>query len=363
MVDNLTPARIVTPGRILQKELDARNWSQKEFAEIIERPSQMVSEIINGKKQITPDTAIQFSEALDISAEFWMNLETKYQLNLVKKKQQDREIKRRSRIYSLVPVSEITKRGWIEKWENVDELEKLVCDFLEIPSLAETPQVAVNYRCSESSNMLETSRVAWCKRVKQIVNSHKSNRIGNFKLENFRQALPSILECALKESDIQKIPNILNGIGIHIVVLPHLSKTRLDGAAFFIEDNPVIALTMRYDRVDNFWFTLLHELGHIFANHKGVFLDDMDKVENRPEETEANQLASKWLVDDNAFNSFVAEQKGKFSKKSVQEFAQSQNRHPGIIVGRLHYEKKIPFTHQRKYLVKVRYLLKNWSFE
>lgn len=69
------PARPVAPGRIIKQEMEARGWSQKDLAAILGRPEQMVSEIVNGVKQITPETALELAQAFGTSPELWMNLE------------------------------------------------------------------------------------------------------------------------------------------------------------------------------------------------------------------------------------------------------------------------------------------------
>ena len=89
MSKTLTPARTVSPGRILQRELKARGWTQKDLAEITKRPPQAINEIIKGTKQITPETARELSTALGTTAKFWTNLEANYRLNLAKKKQKE----------------------------------------------------------------------------------------------------------------------------------------------------------------------------------------------------------------------------------------------------------------------------------
>ena len=80
------PARVVKPGDILREELVERGWSQKEFADMIGKPYQAVSEIINGRKGITADTALSFADALGTSPELWLNLESAYRLALARQK-------------------------------------------------------------------------------------------------------------------------------------------------------------------------------------------------------------------------------------------------------------------------------------
>ncbi len=94
--------------------------------------------------------------------------------------------------------------------------------------------------------------------------------------------------------------------------MPHLSKTYLDGAAFYLNSNPVIALTLRYDRIDSFWFTLMHELAHIVLGHQGAYLDNLDALEENDEERAANEKAADWLINSQTLNEFIMS-----SKKSL----------------------------------------------
>jgi HTH-type transcriptional regulator / antitoxin HigA len=360
MNNTLTQARAISPGRILQRELDARGWTQKDLAEITKRPLQTINEIIKGTKQITPETARELSAALGTTAEFWINLETNYRLNLAKKKQKEDEIERRSRLYTLAPISELIKRQWIKSTESIDELEQFVCQFLGIKSPQETPQLSVNFGHSEILEPEHNVKIAWCKRVEQIVSQQT---LGEFQLDKLTEAIPNILSCAEKEEDIAHVPQMLIDLGLHFAIVPHLNKTYLDGAAFYLQNHPIVALTLRHNRIDCFWFSLMHELGHIVAGHRGVYLDNLDELEKNSEEQEANQLARNWLINERALNSFIVETQPKFSKKAIINFAQTQKRHPGIILGRLQHENLIPYQNLRVLLTKVKPLLSDWIHE
>lgn len=82
MSNTLTPARAISTGRILQRELDARGWTQKDLAEITNLSTQAINEIITEIRQITPETARELSCALGTTAEFWTNLEANYPCKL-----------------------------------------------------------------------------------------------------------------------------------------------------------------------------------------------------------------------------------------------------------------------------------------
>ena len=192
--------------------------------------------------------------------------------------------------------------------------------------------------------------MAWAKRVENLA---KQQTIGDFNRAQLQAAIPHILSCTEQPEDVAKAPDLLKSLGVYFVIAPHLSKTYLDGAAFYLAEHPVVALTLRYNRIDAFWFTLMHELGHIVAGHKGSYLDDLGNLASTAEETEANQLAADWLIDPLALQDFVTRTKPRFSRKAIERFAHSQKRHPGIILGRLHNDQFVPHKNLRVLLVKI----------
>lgn len=102
--------------------------------------------------------------------------------------------------------------------------------------------------------------------------------------------------CPLEQSSR---PPLLEKLGIRFVVVPHLAHTKLDGAAAYVKEGPIVALTMRYDRIDYFWFTLFHELAHLVLDHQGGHLDEThDDDEISDEKQAANQQAGTWLVSE-----------------------------------------------------------------
>ena len=132
-----------------------------------------------------------------------------------------------------------------------------------------------------------------------------------------------------------------HGIVLHIV--PHFSKTYLDGAAFMLSSGtPVIGMTLRFDRLDNFWFVLLHELGHLYLNHftkdKRFFADDFElrgKVNELTQEKEADEFAEKTLLPDD----FDLDKQERVSTSELITYARRINRHPAIVAGRIQYTR------------------------
>lgn len=89
--NHIVPAMAVHPGEILKEALEEHDMTQKELAEKIGRPVQLISGIVNGHKGITAETALDLAEAFGTSAEFWMNLDSYYRLNIARQRRQERK--------------------------------------------------------------------------------------------------------------------------------------------------------------------------------------------------------------------------------------------------------------------------------
>lgn len=355
MEERKRPYRPITPGEILQEELDVRGWTQGDFAEITGKPLQAINEIISGKKAITPETAILFSEALGTSPEFWLNLESAYRLDILyQEKHKAALVSRRAKLYSLAPVKELIKRGWIKAAKSIDQLELEVCNFLGIPNLDAPVVIGVNFRKSNAGNIDNPALMAW---VKKAEIEAKKISCAPFNLTNCKQSIKTLSRLSTNADGTRQIPDRLGDLGIRLVFVPHLPQTRVDGAAFWLnKKSPVVALSLRMDRVDNFWFTLMHELVHIMETSKDNvrFIDSNITEPESEAEKGVNQVAGDLLIPADRFRDFVNRNKPYFSRNAVISFAQELGIHPAIVVGRLQYEKLIPYTNLRNLISKVR---------
>ena len=139
------------------------------------------------------------------------------------------------------------------------------------------------------------------------------------------------------------VTNHLGEYGIQLVVERHLPRTYLDGALLMSHKLfPVIGLTLRYDRIDNFWFTLMHELAHLalhLDSESNIFYDDLDiEAEDDPREREANQLAGEALIPYDAWEKSPASRLR--SPQAAEHLAKQLNIHPAIVAGRMQREFK-----------------------
>ena len=138
MATRRRPAEVFPPGDFLREELEERGWTQDDLAAILGRQVRTVNQIIGAKRSITTDMAKGLSAALGTSPEFWLNLEAAYQLWRVGADGSD-QVAHRARLYTIAPIREMVRRGWIEPSDNPEVLEDRVLSFFETKSLDEPP--------------------------------------------------------------------------------------------------------------------------------------------------------------------------------------------------------------------------------
>ena len=129
--------------------------------------------------------------------------------------------------------------------------------------------------------------------------------------------------------------------GITLAIEKHFKRTFLDGAAMLDNDRPIVALTLRHDRVDNFWFALLHELAHVAKHLKPespVFIDDLDRTNPQSVEEEADAMAQEALIPQKSWS--TAKVRQTLSSEDAVAFADEIGVHPAIVAGRLRHEEK-----------------------
>lgn len=357
------PIESFAPGEFIRDELEARGWTQEVFAEILGKTPRLVSEVITGRRSITPETAHALADAFGTSPELWMNLDSAYKLSKVKVPDSD-AIARRAKLYSFAPVKELSKRRWIEGSESIDVLEQRVFDFLGVSSTEEKPKIFLHAaRKSSSYDTLTMAQCAWLLRARQLAKGVSTLSFSHAKL---RDALTQIHTLLRVPEDARHVPRILAEAGIRFVIVEHLAQTRLDGAAFWLDSrSPVIVLTLRFDRIDYFWHTFIHDLMHLVnkdVGPKDVPLVDLELVgeKSTPQselptmEQRANRDAAVFLLPQSELDDFIVRVRPLYSKKRIRGFADQHGVHPGIVVGQLQHRGEIPWTHSRDLLDRVR---------
>lgn len=353
------PAEAFPPGEFLREELEARGWSQIELAEILGKSERLVSEIISGKRAVTPNTAIGLAAAFGTSAQYWMNLETNYQLS--KASVQDQDVARRAKLYERFPVKAMVKRGWITMTENIDVLEQQFLDFFNMRSINDEPSFAHAAKKTSYEN-LPIEQVAWLGRVRQVA---KTMVVGKYSEKSLKEAVNKLKTLLVSPEEVRHVPRILSECGVRFVLVEALPKSQIDGACLWLDkSSPVIGMSMRYDRIDNFWFVLRHEIEHVLQKH-GQEFDCIDVAivgeENESahcdeKEQIANAAAAEFCVPQADLQNFIARVNPFFSEQRIVLFAQRLKIHSGIVVGQLHRTLK-RYDFLRSHQAKVRSII------
>ncbi len=335
----LTLAEAFHPGEFLRDELEARDWSQVEFAEIIDRPIQFVNEVIAGKRGITPETAKAFGAALGTSAELWMNLDTAYQL--WKAAPVSPRVAQQAEMRTRYPVRDMTRRGWIEPSEDTQVLESRLLRYFEIKSLHERPKLVYAAKQSGEGEAASPLQSAWLYRVKHLAETMPAAPYSKRALLN---ALTELVALRETPEAVQQVPALLAKSGVRLVVVEPLPASKIDGVCLWLApDSPVIGLSLRFDRIDNFWFVLRHELEHVLSEGgKGRPMVDSNLEAGAlaaeglsREEQRANAAAAEFCVPQKQFEHFVSAVGPHYSRQQVLAFANTLKVHPGLVVGQL----------------------------
>lgn len=352
------PAETVqSPGDFIRAELKSRQWTQADLAAILNRPLPTMNRILQGKHGLMPEMAIALGEVFGTAPELWMDRESRYRLSLAD--DIDPEIRRRARLYELAPVNDLRKRGWIEPSGNIESIEAGILDLLKMSSVDEEPKVSAAMRRTNATALeLTAAQRAWCFRVLQLAASQDVKPFNSRRMDACEQAL---LKLAAQPEDASKVTTTLNEFGIRFVVVEHLSGTKIDGGTLWLSvKEPVIGMSLRYDRIDGFWFTLFHELSHV--RHR----DDLSIDSQQPDtgegesktkpafEIRADKDAAQLLVPPKQMRSFIRRAKPNFSGDDIAAFAETLGIHPGIVVGQLQHRGAIGYQAHRPMLAKVR---------
>lgn len=351
----LKPYKLFGPGDHIKDEMEFYGWKQKDLAEILDISEKHLNQILNNKISITVLIAKKLSEVFKQSPQFWLNLDSNYRIRL-EESAENNDVAAKALIFRYMPINEMRKREWLDKSQNeIKELRESVKKYWKINDLKHLDVIyerdnIVNFRKSENSKNYQPYYViTWLQRVKQIADTIKLNE---YKRENLIELGKKLANYTIMPDGIEKFIKELNKIGIKFIVLSHLKNTYIDGATFLYRKNPVIAYTARYDRIDNFWFTVAHEIGHII-NHlsETEIVDNFDEKSEEKIEVEANKFTESQLK-----TSLILECTKEYiriNRARIELISQKLKIHPAVIVGTLHYHKKLDYKYQRNYLYKA----------
>jgi HTH-type transcriptional regulator/antitoxin HigA len=321
------------PIEAIQFRMEQQGLTQRDLVPYFGSRSK-VSEVLSGKRPLTLSMIRALHTGLGIPAKALLQEPEVNDLN-------DPDIE-----WSRFPIRDMVDRGWIsEKALNMkDEAQSTLRSFFA--ALKGENAVLALYR---KTNHLRSARsmdvyalAAWTAFVMNKAEQEppkKKYETGSVTLESMR----TVARLSWSENGPLLAKEYLNNHGIPLVIEPHLPHTYLDGAAILIRaDRPMIGLTLRYDRIDSFWFCLMHELAHLSLHMtEGItqFYDDLDIDPNEDgREREADSFAGEALIPMDVWRKSPASRLR--SPEAAEHLAKQLGIHPAIVAGRMRKEFK-----------------------
>lgn len=354
--NGLFDLRLRHPGKYLRDMMDAKGWTQDELAAITGMSRQTVNNLVSGKSNITPETAVKLSVIFGNKAEEWLKWDNLFRLSQVET--DTALVGRLARLYEIAPVRDMQKRGWIKLTGDLTELESEMTRFFGANPLDADIVLPIAPRRTVLLPNLNAAEKAWCFRARQLA---AMVQVKPFSPSKLSQTEKRLRQLAAFPKETRHIPKVLAECGIRFMVIEPLPGARIDGATMWLDGGPAIAVSLRHDRIDGFWFTLMHEFAHVRNGDASVDTELVDgikgvavKLVEDESEDRANEAASDSLISRAELNSFIRRVGPFYPRQRVIQFANKVKIHPGIIVGQLQHKNEIGYGSLREFLVKVR---------
>jgi addiction module HigA family antidote len=340
--------------------------TQTELAQQLGLPQETMNAIIEAQIAIVPEIATKLQKVFQRPAYFWINLQNHYEQTLIRLGQ------RKSNLDWLqkFPLPFMIKQGWITKYKDKTEQLQEIFRFFAIDSVEQWSDkwksYQVAYRKSQKSDACFYAISAWlCYGETEA----QRTECEFFNEQNFLAVLDEIrpLTQELPEVFIPHLQKLCASAGVAVIFTPEPPKTAISGATHWVDgEKAIIQLSLRYKSNDHLWFTFFHEAGHVIKHGRGaIFVEETQAQQDNSEitEKEANQFARDQLIPLSEYQKFLLpwsvrrDYPLKDRLNLITEFAEKIGIAPGVVVGRLQFDKKFPFSSGNE--LKVSYYLNN----
>lgn len=358
------PAPYRTPGQLIEAQLAKRGWSQRVLSVVLGVGETIVNKIVSDKRPVDADMALQLAEVFEIPAEQLLELQNAYELaqaRLVARPDPGRAV--RAHLFGGLPITEMIKRGWLDGVEDVRDVSAVQSSLVRFFGTKHVDEIEILPHAAKKTSVFGSAtpaQLAWLYRVKTIANEMLVSR---YSPEAVRVAVEKLANLRHAPEEARKIPRILDECGIRYVIVESLPSAKIDGVCLWLNDAaPVIGMSTRYDRIDNFWFVLRHEIEHVLRLHgRTTIMLDVELEGARAgtgsdiaeEERVANEAAADFCVSQKAIANFIARKEPFFAERDIIGFSRAQGVHPGLVAGQLQH-KTGRYDRFRAHQVKIR---------
>lgn len=334
------PDYALPPGETLRDTLEALEMSQADLARRAGLSTKHVNQIIQGVVALTPDTAVALEHVTGVPARLWIALEANYRQRLARHQAQDLATEDREWLRS-IPVKALVERDLIPRELDEGRRFEAVLRFFGVASRGAWESVwiapAASFRQSKAFASQPGATAAWL-RIGEL--DAAKLKTAPFDRARFREALTEIRTVIRKDPShsIATATALCRDAGVAFVVIPEIPGARANGAARWLSPSKaLVQLSLRHSWEDTFWFSFFHECGHLWLHGKrDAFVDDSER--GNVLEDEADAFAAAALIP----RSFERDLATISTLAEVQAFARKAHVPPGVVVGRLQTEGRLP---------------------
>jgi len=319
------------PIEALKFRIQQLNLKQADLVPYIGSRSK-VSEVLSGKRKLTLRMIRALNKHLGIPAEVLLQSPMK---------KIPEELKGID--FNKFPLSEMEKNHAFIGFDTSnlkDKSEEAIRYLIEkAGGLQALPQALFRKSSRLNAKIDKHALLGWCLHV--LAKANEQEISVKYVKENITDKFISgLVSLSIFKEGPSLAKEYLSKYGIILIIVPHMKHTYLDGASFIIKKGtPVIGLTLRYNRIDNYWFVLFHELGHIVKHlKKGKYFADDMSLRGSPTDDKAEKEADQFAEEALLPKEFNPDQ--IVSKIDILRYAEKYNIHPAIIAGRIQYERK-----------------------
>ena len=360
------------PGEVLLAILKQKGLSQKELSEAIGKATPVVSDIIKGKRNVNAEIALLLEASLgELSAQEWMAIQSLYDIECLQEDskmiKQKEQIAIWNQLKGLVNINQLKKKANIS--ESIADSIKNIFDYAGVTDIAGLEKKIGAYlscfKMSETVHADPRNLLTWVLIARHISNEQEPLK-KQFDITRINALVDSLNKILCRNFHLyEELTTTLNEYGIKFLIEEKLDKVPVDGYSFWEGDNPTIVLTGRFDRIDNFGFTLMHELGHICLHlvedrtNDYIETDKCSEAKDSGKEAEANKFATEHLLVNIPYKELFKRIYQPYAAANYL-IAMSNNFsvNVGIIIGQYHHYLKEhgmqnPYSVCRNYIPKI----------
>ena len=324
-------------SQFIDEQLDKQGWSLLDLCTMLGGiPKSVGSKIKTGKQAPSFIQMAVLAEIFEVSVQdiAVMRMAEETDNNRIKAiSDEQHEV---IRTFKKVPVNELIRNKWASVRDRNDmaEMNRVMEPY--VSDIANSQVLA--HKTYADDTKLTLLQTAWVLRSRQLATEMTVR--GEFKQSDINGCIAELKQLMLSGSSVSEVPAVLSKYGVRLVLV-ECKNSKIDAACTWLDKKrPVIAMTLRFDRIDNFWFVLRHEIAHIEQGYSAVTTVDYDMGsgnQTKELEIEANVKAQEFCAPSHLVDKFILQANGRLSETSVESFARENGILPAVLAGQIRH--------------------------